>query len=110
MKQIVFDQLRPGDREKIAGLLTERFGQSPVPGIFWAELPAEVLAPAQKEHPDCMPFALALELSDDSLSCELLVRSRQRMRCSCVAYADRKQFIYVLDLLDGLLKELDITI
>ena len=110
MKQIVFDQLRPGDSEKLYHLLSERFGESPVPGIFWAPLPGEALAPAQQEHPGCAPFSVALELSDSTLSCELLIRSQQRMRCSCVAYATKEQLLYLLGLLDGMLDELGISI
>ncbi|MEW5735853.1 MAG: hypothetical protein AB1921_13425 [Thermodesulfobacteriota bacterium] len=110
MKQIVVDQLRPGDRDRIEELLTRRFGESPLPGIYWVPLPEDALSPVQEEHPDCAPFVIALEVSETALSCELLVRSRQRMRCSCVAYATEGQVLYLLRLLDGLLGELGIAV
>ena len=110
MKQIVVDQLRPGDCEKLEELLSGRYGACPVPGIFWVDLPAEALSPTQAEHRDCAPFAVALELSETSLSCELLIRARQRMRCSCVAYATDSQVLYLLRLLDEILDELAIRV
>ncbi len=41
---------------------------------------------------------------------ELLIRSRQILRCNCISYADKKQRDYILDFADRMLDELGIKI
>ncbi|MEJ2475367.1 MAG: hypothetical protein P8Y74_15975 [Desulfobacterales bacterium] len=42
------------------------------------------------------------------MACELLVRTRQRVRCSCIAYATRPQRNWIIQMLDDIFDELNI--
>jgi hypothetical protein len=42
------------------------------------------------------------------MACELLVRTRQRVRCSCIAYATRPQRNWIIQMLDEIFDELNI--
>ena len=110
MKQYVIDQIRPEDRERLQTELEERFGQPDLGGIYWLPLDGERLNPLQAAHQNCQPLCVALELCSDRLVCELLIRTRQRMRCDCMGYADNRQRGWIMDTLDNILDDLDIKI
>lgn len=102
MKQYVIDELRLADHKKIKSYLDEHFGSSGVDGIYWIPIDQNNLTAVQVEHKKCQPFYLAIELEPDRMSCELLVRSENRMRCKCIGYATEKQrnwFIRFIDLI-----------
>ena len=73
-----------------------------------APLVAEVLTETQQQHTDCRPFFVAIELQQDQLALELLVRTKRRVRCACMAYAAENQRIWLLDLVDAIFRRLDI--
>jgi hypothetical protein len=50
-----------------------------------------------------------LELADEALRLELLVRARNKLRCDCVAYAEQKLVNHMIIYLHGLLDGLKIT-
>ena len=39
---------------------------------------------------------------------ELLVRTKNRVRCDCIAYADEKQFVWLIQYIDAVFEKLDI--
>jgi hypothetical protein len=47
-----------------------------------------------------------VELGDDFVRFELLIRSRQTMRCACIGYATRQQRDFILAFADRLVEEL----
>jgi hypothetical protein len=95
--------------ERLARVLDARGQGSGMDGLYWFTLPPDLLTAEQMEHaPDCGPHVLSLELLEDGLSLELLVRARGRLRCSCVCYATPAQRAWGMDMLDTLLRELDI--
>ena len=108
MKQYVVDQLRPEDRRRLQAELQARFGAPDLGDIYWLPLDADRLTPLQAAHHDCHPLCVALDLGGDRLVCELLIRTRERMRCDCMGYADSAQRAWILDTLDGLLADLNI--
>ncbi len=110
MKQYVIDQLRESDYEKILEFLRENAQASDFGDVFWAELPQELYSETQKEHKDCQPFYFAVNLSLNQVDFELLIRSRRILRCNCIAYADKKQFDYIISYADGMLNKLKISI
>ncbi|CAM2057747.1 hypothetical protein DSUL_160106 [Desulfovibrionales bacterium] len=70
-----------------------------------------MLANEQQRHQKkCGPYCLSLEIFENRLELELLVRARQRLRCSCIAYATSAQREHCIDWLDTILRELDITV
>ncbi len=108
MKQYVIDELRPADYKKINAYLNENFGPSNVDGIYWIPLNQNNLTPVQVEHTQCRPFYLAIELEPHRMTCELLVRSENRIRCNCIGYATEKQRNWLIRFIDSIFDDLGI--
>jgi hypothetical protein len=110
MKQYVIDQLRESDYNKILEFL-QKNAESPEFGdVFWLKLPEKLYSDRQKEHTQCQPFWFAVNLSYKQVDFELLIRSRNIIRCNCVAYADKNQMDYITGFADNMLEELNIRI
>lgn len=84
--------------------------QSGIPEIYWLILPRDLLDGIQAEHADCQPFYFALELSQTALSCELLVRSLNHVRCDCMGYASPAQRNWLIQTVDDIGSQLEIAI
>jgi hypothetical protein len=110
MKQYVIDQLHGDEIEKIRKYLHSRLALSGVDGLFWLPVEDTVLSSLQQAHEPCKPHCVAIELEDGRLVCELLVRSRQQVRCDCMSYATVAQRNWLIDMVDAMLQELDIRI
>ncbi len=110
MKQYVIDQLRPDDYFKVRGYLESNCASTALPDIFWLYLPPELWTDVQTAHEDCSPFYMALELTQTSLSCELLVRTPSRLRCDCMGYATRTQRDWVIDTVEDMCRNLEISL
>jgi hypothetical protein len=108
MKQYIIDEIRPWENSKIKALLKERFPGGEVDGIFWIPIAQEILTRCQREHESCQPFFFALELTHNQLSCELLVRTKKRLRCDCIGYASKSQRNWLMDLIDSIFTDLGI--
>lgn len=108
MKQYVIDEIRPRDYEKVKDYLDETFGDSGVDGLYWLPVDAALHAEIQSAHGACAPFFMALELSPDRLAGELLVRTRSRVRCDCIRYADRRQRDWMIQTVDAIFDRLGI--
>jgi hypothetical protein len=110
MKQYVIDQLRPDDYFRIKAYLDMNLRQSGIPEIYWLILPRDLLDGIQADHAGCQPFYFALELSQTALSCELLVRSLNRVRCDCMGYASPEQRNWLIQTVDDIGSQLEIAI
>jgi hypothetical protein len=110
MKQYVVDQLRYTDYEKLKGFMDQAYGEAVMGGIYWIPLDEGLLKPVQAEHRQCQPFAAAVELQETRLSMELLVRTRNRIRCDCIAYADLPQRNWLIAVVDRMLEQLEISV
>ena len=110
MKQYVIDELRPNDYQQIKAYLEEKIGISPLGGVYWLPLDPERYSGTQNAHKECQPFYFALELEPTRLSCELLVRTQNRMRCQCMGYASVAQRNWLIDTVDACFDELNIKI
>jgi len=110
MKQYVIDELRPADYDLLRTRLEECFGPPELGGVFWVPIDPRHYSAMQRSHGDCRPFYFAVELQDQSLACELLVRTRQRVRCDCIAYATDAQRNWIIAVIDDILDKLDITV
>jgi hypothetical protein len=108
MKQYVIDAFRPEDHQKVKEHLDDIYGPVEMGGIYWVPLAADVLTEIQQQHTDCQPFYVAIELQEDQLALELLVRTKHRVRCSCIAYATENQRTWMMDLVDTIFQRLDI--
>ncbi|WP_291318227.1 hypothetical protein [Desulfonatronospira sp.] len=111
MRSYMIQDIRPADMETITDYLRETGYKSPLEGIFWLPLPQELLGKAQKDHSGlCGPYYLALELGQDWLRLEFLVRSEQKLRCECIMYADARQREAMIDFVDELIRNRDVAV
>ncbi|MFZ1983800.1 MAG: hypothetical protein WAU91_05255 [Desulfatitalea sp.] len=110
MKQYVVDELRPEDYAKIKGCLDQQYAVPGFEGLYWIPIDEALLDGVQKAHDDCRPFYFALELTPDRLACELLVRTKQQIRCECIQYATQNQRNWLIALVDAALAELNISV
>jgi hypothetical protein len=108
MKQYVIDELRPADHHKIKAYLDENYGPCELGSIYWIPLDPEYYSDIQREHATCQPFYFAVELHPRAVACEFLVRTRKRIRCACIAYANQRQRNWFIQLIDTIFKELQI--
>jgi hypothetical protein len=109
MKQYVIDELRPDDHYKIRKYLDETYGPAEMGNIYWVPLDAKVLTEIQSEHSDCQPFYFAIALEKDRLAIEMLVRTKNRIRCACIGYASNDQRMWIMDVVDAVFEALDIA-
>lgn len=110
MKQYLVDELRPEDHEKIKTYLDETIQTVPMDGLYWIPLAKEVLNGIHADHPDCGPHYFALELQEDRLACEFLVRAEQTIRCNCIRYALPEQRNWLIEYVDAILEKLEISV
>lgn len=108
MKQYVIDELGPKQTEKLKTYLHEHFGPPTLENIYWIPLASEHYSELQQSHTSCHPLFFAVELKQDALSCEFLVRTHDRIRCDCIAYASKPQREWFIDCIDSILAHLGI--
>jgi hypothetical protein len=108
MKQYVIDEIRPQDYEKVKGYLDETFGDSGLGGLYWMPVDETLISGVQQAHTACAPFFVALELGPDRLAAELLIRTRSRVRCDCIHYADERQRNWLVRTVDSIFEKLEI--
>ncbi len=106
MKQYLLDEIRRDDLEPIRAYLNGHAAPSSLEGIWWVDLSEDLLGPEQYAHAEHRPFRFAVELGDDFLRFEFLIRSRETMRCACIAYATRPQRDFILAFADRLVEDL----
>jgi len=110
MKQYVIDQLRPADYEAVKAYLDKNYSSSIVEGIYWIPLDQSMLTELQAEHTECQPFYFAVDLEQNFMASELLIRTQNKMRCSCMSYADEKQRNWIIQFADAIFYRLEIKI
>jgi hypothetical protein len=108
MKQYVIDEIRPLDFEKVKRYLDDTYGGTGVEGLYWLPVEQAMLSDVQQAHTACAPFFMAVELGPDRLAAELLVRTRSRVRCDCIHYADQRQRDWLVRTVDAIFENLEI--
>ena len=108
MKQYVIDEIRPEDYKEIKAYLESSLGKPELGNLYWLPLIEEVLTPKQALHESCQPLCVALELEPERLACELLVRTRKRVRCDCIGYATEAQRNWIVGSVDAFFEKLGI--
>jgi hypothetical protein len=106
MKQYVIDELRPQDYERVKKHLEDQLDASDVAGLYWIPLKEELLTDLQVAHTECGPLFFAVALEPYHLSCELLVRTRNKLQCDCMAYATEPQRNWIINWVDGIFEQL----
>jgi len=110
MKQYVIDELRFQEYEKVRAYLDMNLGSPDVGGIYWVPIDQDILTDVQKEHTECQPFYFAIDFEKGRISYELLVRTKNRIRCNCISYATENQRNWLIRLADTMLDVLEIKI
>lgn len=108
MKQYVIDELQRPEQRKLEDYFKRYLHPSGVDGIYWLFLDEDLLSDTQRSHRECRPYYIAVDLTDTAMHCELLVRAKNRLRCDCIAYVDRRQREWVIDLIDAIVAKLAI--
>ncbi len=110
MKQYVIDQLRDSDFHQIKAFLDETAETASLDGIYWMDLPPECYSPMQREHSQCQPFYFAIHLTWNEVAFEFLIRSRQVIRCQCIAYASPQQRDHIIRFADRMIEQLELKL
>ncbi|MBU1182312.1 MAG: hypothetical protein KKE00_04655 [Proteobacteria bacterium] len=110
MKQYVIDELRYNDYEKVKLYLDENLGASEIEGVYWLPFEKRLLTDEQASHNECQPLFFVIDLRPERISCELLVRTKNRIKCTCIGYATEKQRNWLIQYIDDILKQLEIKI
>ncbi len=110
MKQYVLDEFRPPDYERVKEYLDARFERSSIGGVYWIYIDEEILNDEQKSHFECRPHYFAAELTEAGLCFELLARTNNRLKCSCMVYACERQRNWLINIADSILDKLEIKI
>ena len=105
MRQIMVDELTREERDNIDSYLKRTLKPGPLVGLYWMTVPQDLFAEAQQGHEQCGPFYVAVELEEDTIRFELLIRSQTNLHCSCIAYATPAQRDFVLRFVDTMLEE-----
>jgi hypothetical protein len=110
MKQYVIDELRYNDYEKVKLYLDENLGTSEIGGIYWLRIEDGLLTEEQASHKECLPLFFVIDLKPERISCELLVRTKNKIKCACICYADEKQRDWFIRYTDVMLERLEISV
>ena len=109
MRAYLVEDLPPELCRRLADFAQERGYASSLEGLFWLPVPESLWSPLQREHAARYgPYAVSLEIGEDSLRLELLVRARNRLHCDCVAPADSATRQALIDRLEELISECDL--
>jgi hypothetical protein len=108
MKQYVIDELRLDDYSKLKSFLDEYYAVPSFENLYHLPVDECLLDEVQQSHEGCRPFYFALELSPDKLSCELLIRTSQQIRCQCIQYATAGQRNWLIGWVDETFNRLGI--
>ena len=105
MRQFIIDELSKEERSNLDTYLKKTLKKGAMEGMFWLQIPDDLLAEAQQGHEECGPFFFALDLAREKLIIELLVRSESNLHCSCISYATKAQRDFLLEFMDTMLVE-----
>lgn len=108
MKQYVIDELREEDYHRLKDYFDENYESSGLDGIYWIPLDETLLTSVQTDHAQCRPHCFALSLNPGRLSAELLVRTRNAIRCDCIQYATEVQRNWFIDVIDAIFEKLNV--
>ena len=104
MRLYKIDQLSREEQANIESYLKRTLLPGPMEGVFWLQVPQDLLSAEQRGHEDCGPFFFAVELEAEAVNFELLVRSQTNLHCSCLRYASQAQRDFVLQFIDTMLQ------
>jgi hypothetical protein len=108
MRAYLIDEISIPDMEKIKRFFSENAVKAGLDGIYWVEVPAELLSETQHQHEACRPHVFAVELRPGSVKLEFFIRSLTNMRCICPSLCTAAQRDFIIRLADGMVNQLEI--
>jgi len=96
MRQYQIDEIRLDDYPKIKDHMDQNYGPAELGSIYWIPLPEYLYDTVQEKHAICHPLYFAISLEESCLTCEFLIRTRSRVRCDCIKYANARQIDYLI--------------
>lgn len=108
MRSYVLDELTRTEIDKVRSYIDENFRPSELDGLYWIDLDPDQLTAEQADHDQCQPHRAAVEIGDDFVRLELLIRPASGLRCHCIGYADEAQRRHLLDLMDRMVDHLNL--
>lgn len=109
MISYLMDEIPFSHMEKARRFFKENAVASAIEGIFWVQMPDDLLTPTQAEHRTCRPHVFAVELGPDWIKMEFFVRSSQGLRCSCPAYFTPHQRDFAIRYAHSMIEQLGIS-
>jgi hypothetical protein len=100
MKQYQIDEIRLDDYPKIKEYMDQNFGPADLGTVYWIPLPEHLYDKEQAKHGPCHPLYFVIELEESCLTCEFLIRTKNRVRCDCIKYANEEQIPYLISFTD----------
>ena len=101
----MIDELSFLEHDNLDSYLKRTLKPGSLEGVFFLEVPPDLLGEKQQGHESCGPFYFSVILESSSVKFELLVRSGSNMHCSCIAQATPSQRQFVLDFADTMLEK-----
>lgn len=108
MRQYLIDEISPDDYTKIKAYLDKYYLEGSMNGVYWVCLDSTLLTALQSRHQACQPFYYAVVIEPDSIACELLIRTKNRLNCECIQYADLAQRNCIIQCMDTMIEGLGI--
>ena len=93
---------------KVSEFLKENAQSATLERLFWIKVPEDLLNETQFEHKQCQPHVFAVELGDDWIKLEFLVRSLANMRCTCPGYGTKQQRDFIIHFAHNMIEQLNI--
>jgi len=100
MKQYQIDEIRLDDYSKIKEYIDQSYGPPDLSTVYWIPLPEHLYDAEQAKHSTCHPLYFVIDLEESCLTCEFLIRTRNRIRCDCIRYANEQQVAYLISFID----------
>lgn len=109
MRTYVLDQIDHNDMPRVRAWIEERAELSGIEDLYWVNFQPDMLTATQFDHKGCQPHCFAIELGEDFVKFELLIRSRMNHRCRlCSTYASEQQRRFILEFADRLVSDLSL--
>ncbi len=105
MRAYLINEIPRDDMPKITAFLQEHAVPSPMEGLFWGQVPEDLLEETQAEHLNCRPYVFGIEVGADWVNFEFFIRSLADMRCPCSGYATRRQMDFIMEFVHTMIQE-----
>ncbi len=110
MRQFVIDELNPAEMERVEAFVGRCCEKAAIGRIYWLDIPDDLHSAVQSQHREtCAPFSAAIEFTERAVVFEMLVRSRERLRCRCIGYATEAQRNFILNFVDTVIRNCEIS-